>query len=119
MVTRSMHSTHTISGHMVNQQASKPAVVNIEDDIPSSIPDTINVNNPTFVQGNAYQDKIMEFKGKLKHCLSSTTLLEEENRTFRGELLEWIDRWKKMSTKKNQYKKSKKSILGTNQLLLE
>ena len=47
-----MHSIHTISGPIVNQQASLPAVVNIEDDIPSSIPDTINVNNPTFVQGN-------------------------------------------------------------------
>ena len=139
-----MHSIHTISGNVVNQQASKPTVVNIEDDIPSSIPDTMNVNNPTFVQGNnvksgkaegtqsgidtciadlepssslhcdsphspqvanedetlqhvldnAYQDKIRELKGKLKHCLSSTTLLEEENKTFREELLDWIRRWK-------------------------
>ena len=61
----------------------------------------------------------MEFKGKLKHCLSSTTLLEKENKTFRKELLEWIGRWKEMSAKKNQYKKSKKSIIGTNQLLLK
>ena len=51
-VTRSMYSTHMILGSIVNQQASQPAIVNIEDDIPSSIPDTINVNNPTFVQGN-------------------------------------------------------------------
>ena len=51
-VTRRMYSTHTISGPIVNQQASQPPVVHIEDDIPSSIPDTINVNNPTFVQGN-------------------------------------------------------------------
>ena len=149
-----MHSIHTISGHMVNQQDSKPAVVNIEDDIPSSIPDTINVNNPTFVQGNdaksgkaevtqpgrdtsiadpelsssqyidspispqvtnedetlqhvldnAYHDKIMELKGKLKYCLSSTELLEEENKTFREELLDWIHRWKELNVKKNQYK---------------
>ena len=154
---------------MVNQQASKPPVVNIEDDDLSSIPDTINVNNPIVVQGNdvksgkaevaqlgvdtgiadpepsssqyidspispqvtnedetlqrtqynAFQDKITEFKGKLKHCISNTTLLEEENRTFRKELLEWIGRWKEMSAKKNQYKKSKKSIIGTNQLLLK
>ena len=69
--------------------------------------------------GNVYQDKITEFKGKLKQCLSSTALLEEENKTFRKELLEWIDRWKKVNIKKNQYKKSKKSILSTNQLLLE
>ena len=69
--------------------------------------------------GNVYQDKITEFKGKLKQCLSSTALLEEENKNFRKELLEWIDRWKKANIKKNQYKKSKKSILSTNQLLLE
>ena len=47
-----MYSTHAISSPMVNQQDSKPAIVNIEDDIPSSIPDTVNVNNPTSVQGN-------------------------------------------------------------------
>ena len=139
-----MNSTHTISSSMVNQQACQPAIVHIKDDIPSSIPDTINVNNPTFVQGNdaksgkaevtqpgidtgiadpepsssqyidspispqvtnedetlqhvldnAYQDKITELKGKLKHFLSSTALLEEENKTFREELLDWIRRWK-------------------------
>ena len=62
---------------------------------------------------------ITEFKSKIKHCLSSTALLEEENRTFREELLDWISRWKEMSAKKNQYKKGKRSILGTNQHLLE
>ena len=70
-------------------------------------------------QYNAFQDKITEFKGKLKHCLSSTVLLEEENIIFRKKLLQWIDRWKEMSAKKNQYKKSKKSIIGTNELLLK
>ena len=49
-VTRSMKPS--ISVPMANQQASQPAVVHIEDDIPSSIPDTIYVNNPTFVKGN-------------------------------------------------------------------
>ena len=164
-----MNSTHTISGPMVNQQASQPAVIHIEDDIPSSIPDTIHENNSTFVKGNdvksdkaevtqtgidtgivnpepsssqhinspissqvaneketlqnvldnAYQAKITELKGKLKHCLSSTTLLEEENRTFREELLDWISRWKEVSAKKDQNKKAKRSIISTNQHLLE
>ena len=61
----------------------------------------------------------MELKGKLKHCLSSTALLEEENKTFREELLDWIHRSKELNIKKNQYKKSKKSIISTNQHLLE
>ena len=42
----------SISVPMVNQQASQPAVIHIEDDIPSSILDTIHVNNPAFVKGN-------------------------------------------------------------------
>ena len=71
------------------------------------------------VLDNAYQAKIIELKDKLKHCLSSTTLLEEENRTFREELLDWISRWKEISAKKNQYKKAKRSIISTNQHLLE
>ena len=58
-------------------------------------------------------------KDELKHCQSNAALIEEENRTFREELLNWISRWKEMSTKKNQYKKAKRSIIGTNQHLLE
>ena len=42
----------SISVPMAHQQASQPAVVHIEDDIPSSIPYYIYVNNPTFVKGN-------------------------------------------------------------------
>ena len=166
-----MHSIHSISGYRADQQtskstATKPTVVNIEDDISLSIPNTTDVGNSATAQGsdvqsddvegiqsktnandveleplhsqhsdsprspqvkvnkedktlqqvlgNVYQNKITEFKGKLKQCLSSTALLEEENKTFRKELLEWIDRWKKVNIKKNQYKKSKKSILSTN-----
>ena len=42
-----------------------------------------------------------------------------ENKTFREELLNWINRWKEVNIKKNQYKKAKKSMIGTNQHLLE
>ena len=42
----------SISGPMVNKQASHPAIVHIEDDSLPSIPDTIHVNNLTFVQDN-------------------------------------------------------------------
>ena len=152
-----MDSAHTISGPMANRQDTQPAVVHIEDYIPSSIPDTSHVNNLAFIKGNgaklskaevtqpcmdtciadpepsfispqsssqnidspnspqvankeetlqhvldnAYQAKITELKDKLKHFLSSTTLLEEENRTFREELMDWIRRWKEISAKKN------------------
>ena len=61
----------------------------------------------------------MELKGKLKHCISSTTLLEEENKTFREELLDWIHKWKELNVKKNQYKNTKRSVISTNQHLLD
>ena len=67
----------------------------------------------------AYQTKITKLKDELKHCQSNAALIEEENRTFREELLNWISRWKEMNIKKNQYKRAKKSIIGTNQHLLE
>ena len=33
---------------------------------------------------------------------------DEENKTFKVELLNWINRWKELNIKKNQYKKAKK-----------
>ena len=42
----------SISVPIANRQDTHPAVVHIEDDIPSSIPDTIHVNNPTFIKDN-------------------------------------------------------------------
>ena len=51
-ITRSMNNVHTILGPMANRQDTQPTVVDIEDDIPSSIPDPIHVNNPTFIKGN-------------------------------------------------------------------
>ena len=46
-------------------------------------------------------------------------LKEEENKTFGAELLNWVNRWKDMNLKKNRYKKAKKSMIDTNQHLLE
>ena len=154
-VTRSMNNVPTISVSMDNRQDTQPAVVHIEDDVPSSVPDTIHINDPTLIKDNsaklgkaevapscmdtcisdpktsfispqsssqnidnlnppqavnsghkneeetlqqvldkAYQTKITELKDELKHCQSNTTLIEEENMTFREELLSWISRWK-------------------------
>ena len=148
----------SILNPMANRQNTQPAVVHIEDDIPSSIPDTTQVNSPNFIKDNGvklgkaevaqscmntciadpelsfispqsssqniddsnspqvanneetlqqildktYQNKITELKDELKHCQSNATLIEEENRTFREELLNWISRWKEMSVKKYQ-----------------
>ena len=175
-----MNNIPTISVLMANRQDTQPAVIHIEDDVPSSVPDTIHINDPTLIKDNsaklgkaevgpscmdtcifdpepsfispqssgrnidnpnphqvansghenkeetlqkfldrAYQTKITELKDELKKCQSKAALIEEENRTFREELLNWISRWKELSTKKNQYKKAKRSIIGTNQHLLE
>ena len=90
---------------------------NIDD---SNSPQVAN-NEETLQQvlDKTYQNKITELKDEIKHCQSNATLIEEENRTFREELLSWISRWKKVNTKKNQYKRAKRSIIDTNQHLLE
>ena len=71
------------------------------------------------VLDKAYQTKITELKAELKLCQYNAALIEEENSTFRDELLRWISKWKEMNNKKNQYKRAKNSIIGTNQHLLE
>ena len=71
------------------------------------------------VLDRVYETKIVELKNELKECQANTALKEVENKTFRAELLNWINRWKDMNIKKNQYKKAKKSMIDTNQHLLE
>ena len=71
------------------------------------------------VLGKVYETKIIELKTELKQCQANAALMEVENKTFREELLNWINRWKEVNIKKNQYKKAKKSMIGTNQHLLE
>ena len=51
-VTRSMNNVPTISVPMANRQDTQPDVVHIEDDVPSTVPDIIHVNNPTFIKEN-------------------------------------------------------------------
>ena len=175
-----MNNVPPISVPMANRQDTQLVIIHIKDNVPSSVPDTIHINDPTLIKDNseklgkakvapscmdtcisdpepyfispqsssqnidnpnppqaansghkneeetlqqvldkAYQTKITELKFELKLCQSNAALIEEENRTFREELLGWISRWKEMNNKKNQYKKAKKSIIGTNQLLLE
>ena len=66
-----------------------------------------------------YETIITELKHELKECRASAVLKDDENKTFKAELLNWINRWKEMNIKKNQYKKAKKSMIDTNQHLLE
>ena len=48
-----MNNVPTISVPMANQQDTQPVVVHIEDNIPSSIPDTIHINDPTLIKDNS------------------------------------------------------------------
>ena len=66
-----------------------------------------------------YEIKIAELKTELKECQVNIALKEVENKTFREKLLNCINRWKDMNIKKNQYKKARKSMIDTNQHLLE
>ena len=52
-VTRSMHNVSTIFVPIANHQGAQPSIVNIDDDIPSSVPNTIHINNPILIKGNS------------------------------------------------------------------
>ena len=59
-VTRSMHNLHSTPGYRSDQQTSKstatePTVVNIEDDIPMSVPNTVDIGNSATAQGSDVQ----------------------------------------------------------------
>ena len=95
---------------------------NIENHFPPPASNSGHENEEETLQqvlDRAYQTKIIELKDELKQCQSNAALVEEENRTFREEFLNWINRWKEVNVKKNQYKRAKKSMIGTNQHLLE
>ena len=71
------------------------------------------------VLDRVYETKITELKKELKECQANAALKDEENKTFRTDLLDWVNRWKDMNLKKNRYKESKKSMIYTNQHLFE
>ena len=71
------------------------------------------------VLDRVYETKIAELKNELKECQANAALKDEENKTFRVELLNWVNIWKDMNLKKNRYKEAKKSMINTNQHLLE
>ena len=101
--------------------------------IPSPIQDVNNINSSQsddsfhdqdeetlqHVLDRVYETKIAELKKELKEWQANAALKDEENTTFREELLDWVNRWKDMNLKKNRYKEAKKSMINTNQHLLK
>ena len=78
---------------------------NIDNPNPPQAVDSCHENEGETLQqvlNRVHETKIIELKDELKQCRSNAALIEEENRTFREELLNWINRWKEMNTKKNQ-----------------
>ena len=101
--------------------------------IPSPIQDLNNLNYSQYddsfhdqdeetlqqVLDRVYETKIVELKKELKERQANAALKDEENKTFRAELVDWVNRWKDMNLKKNRYKEAKKSTINTNQHLLK
>ena len=71
------------------------------------------------VLDRVYETKIAELKNELKECQADVALKDEENKTFRAELLNCVNRWKNMNLKKNRYKEAKNSMINTKQHLIE
>ena len=53
------------------------------------------------VLDRVYETKITKLKNELKECQADAALKDEENKTFKAELLNWVNRWKNMNLKKN------------------
>ena len=55
----------------------------------------------------------------MKEFQVNATMKDEENKTFKTKLLELVKRWRIMSLKKNRYKEERRSVMITNEHLLE
>ena len=55
----------------------------------------------------------------MKEFQDNATIRDEENKTFKEELLDWVNRWRQMSLKKNRYKEAKKYVMIINVQLLK
>ena len=75
-VTRSMHNLRSAPGYRSDQQTSKstttePTVVNIEDDISMSVPNTVDIGNSSTAQGSDVKSGEVEGNRpelNVKHC---------------------------------------------------
>ena len=47
-----MNNVPTISVPMANRQDTQPTVIHIEDDVPSSVPNTIHIKDPDLIKDN-------------------------------------------------------------------
>ena len=51
-MTRSMNTTHTAYVPMATQQSTQPVIVHLEDDVPSLVPETTHMDEPTLIENN-------------------------------------------------------------------
>ena len=47
-----MNNVPTIYASIANQQGTQPSFVHIEDDVPSSVPNTIHIKDPDLIKDN-------------------------------------------------------------------
>ena len=52
-ITRSMNNTPTSSVSMATQQSTQLVVVHLEDDVPSFVPKTTHIDEPTLIKNNS------------------------------------------------------------------
>ena len=48
-----MNNTPIASVPMTNQQSTQPLIVHLEDDVPSLVPETTHMNEPTLIKNNS------------------------------------------------------------------
>ena len=52
-ITRSMNNTFTASIPMATQQSTQPVIVHLEDEVPSLVPKTTHMDEPTLIKNNS------------------------------------------------------------------
>ena len=65
------------------------------------------------------EDKIYELEKKLRESHSNMLGMEEEIKTLKSELLQWVNRWHDFKLKEYKYKAIKKSMAFANEILLK
>ena len=51
-ITRSMNTTPTASVLTATQQSTQPVIFHLEDDVPSLVPETTHMDEPTLIENN-------------------------------------------------------------------
>ena len=66
-----------------------------------------------------FGSKITQLRAEVKDHQTNALVKEEEIKTLRVELLDWVNRWRELKLRKEKYIAARKSVIITNAQLLK